>query len=78
MKKNLLTSFVLIVGFGAGSAMAEDPVCLDCHEVDEFQGMTVEEITIAARDPENEDHADNSDLTDEELVIIVESMQTTE
>ncbi len=78
MKKHLLTALPLMLVFGVGVAVAEDPVCLDCHEVDDFQGMTVEEITITARDPDNEDHADNSNLTDEELVIIVESLQTTE
>ncbi len=74
MKKYLIASLMLAFACGGTVAVAEDAVCLDCHDASEYEGMTAEELTAAARDPENEDHADNAELSDEELAEIVSGL----
>lgn len=46
--------------------------CLECHEpIEDFAGMTTDEIVAGAKDPENKRHEDNQALTDEELRLMV-------
>ena len=56
-------------------ALAQDTdanQCLECHEpIEDWQGMTVEEIVADAKTPENKRHAHNMALSDEQLKLIV-------
>ena len=74
MKKNLATAVFLALCFGAGqSALAGDAeLCLDCHEpAEDWEGMTAEEILAEAKDPSIKRHADNAELTDEQLQAMI-------
>ena len=74
MKKNLATAVFLAVCFGASqSAMAGDAeLCLDCHEpAEDWEGMSAEEILADAKDTSIKRHADNADLSDEQLQAII-------
>lgn len=46
--------------------------CLECHEpIEDWAGMTNEEIIKAARDPDNKRHAGHEALSDEQLTLII-------
>jgi hypothetical protein len=59
-------------------ALAQDPdpnQCLDCHEpAEDWAGMTVDQIIVAARNPDNKRHADHASLTDEQLKLIIATL----
>tara|TARA_R110002049_G_scaffold208811_12_gene379333 strand:+ start:328 stop:579 length:252 start_codon:yes stop_codon:yes gene_type:complete len=46
--------------------------CLECHEpIEDWAGMTVDEIIVEAKAPENKRHEANQALTDEELRLMI-------
>jgi hypothetical protein len=46
--------------------------CLECHEpIEDWAGMTVDEIIVEAKAPDNKRHEANEALTDEELRVII-------
>lgn len=62
--------------FGAQLASAQDDaLCLDCHEPSEdWVGMSAEEIFATARDAEIKRHADNQELSDDELKAMIAAL----
>ncbi len=46
--------------------------CLECHEpIEDWAGMTVDEIIAEAKAPDNKRHEANQALTDEQLKLII-------
>jgi hypothetical protein len=46
--------------------------CLECHEpIEDWAGMTVDEIIVDAQSPENKRHEANQALTVEELRLMI-------
>jgi cytochrome c551/c552 len=74
MKKNLLAAAALVAACGiAIPALAADPeMCLDCHEpAEDWEGMSADDILAKAKDMSVKRHADNADLTDEQLKAMI-------
>ena len=81
MNRNILAGlgFLTLGAVGIGMpALAGDPdpnQCLECHEPSEdWAGMTVDQIIVAARNPDNKRHASHKDLTDEQLRLIIATL----
>lgn len=46
--------------------------CLECHEpIEDWAGMTVDEIIVEAKAPGNKRHEANQALTDEQLRLMI-------
>jgi hypothetical protein len=46
--------------------------CVECHEpIEDWAGLTVDEIVVAAKSSENNRHEANQSLTDEQLRLII-------
>lgn len=46
--------------------------CLECHEpIEDWAGMTIDEIVAGAKAPDNKRHKANQALTDEELRLMI-------
>ena len=74
MKNNLLAVVAITAAFGvAVPALAGDAdLCLDCHEpAEDWEGMSADEVMAEAKDMSIKRHADNADLSDEQLKAIV-------
>jgi len=72
--KKYAAALCLVALFGAGqSALAADPeLCLDCHEpAEDWEGMSTDEILAEAKNADIKRHADNLELSDEELQAII-------
>ncbi|NND68095.1 MAG: hypothetical protein HKN19_10950 [Halioglobus sp.] len=75
--KKLMTSLTFAVVLGASvSAGAADPeLCLDCHEpAEDWQGMSAQEILAEAKNTKIKRHADNRELSDEELAAMIAAL----
>lgn len=77
--KNKVAGFCCVLLFSAGlPALAADTdpnQCLECHEpLEDWAGMTIDEIVESARAPDNKRHADNEALTDEQLKLMILSL----
>ncbi len=47
-------------------------LCLDCHEpAEDWEGMSAQEVLAVAKDADIKRHADNQELSDEQLQAIV-------
>ena len=68
---SLVTAAVLALG--PLFAVAGDPeLCLDCHvPAEDWEGMSPEEILAEAKNMEIKRHADNADLSDEQLMAMI-------
>ena len=79
MKMRIVGGILLMALSGAAvPALASDAeLCLDCHEpAVDWEGMSSEEIFADASDPGIKRHADNQELSDEQLqAIIAELLQ---
>jgi hypothetical protein len=54
------------------AADSDPQQCLECHEpIEDWAGMTPDQIIEAARSPENKRHEANMALTDEQLRLII-------
>jgi len=74
MTPHVLVSLALVAGLaGTPLVVAQEEVdCMECHEpAEDWEGMTVDEIIVQAKDPGNKRHRDNDALTDEQLRAIV-------
>ncbi len=74
MKQGLVSLAALaVLTLGAGSVAAGDEeLCLDCHEPSEdWQGLSPEEILATAKDTDIKRHADNAELSDEQLKAMI-------
>ncbi len=74
MKKGLASLVAAtVLALGSMSAVAGDPeLCLDCHEpAEDWEGMSPDEILAQAKDMEIKRHADNADLSDEQLKAMI-------
>ncbi len=71
MKKTLITAMAFAAFTSA--ALAGDPeLCLDCHEpAEDWEGMSADEVLAQAKDTSIKRHADNADLTDEQLKAMI-------
>lgn len=60
------------VVFPAFAADSDPQQCLECHEpIEDWAGLTPEQIIEQARNPENKRHKANMALTDEQLKLII-------
>lgn len=60
------------VAIPALAADSDPQQCLECHEpIEDWAGMTTEQIIEGARAPDNKRHAANQALTDEQLRLII-------
>ena len=74
MKKKMFAGVLAAaVCVGALPVFAGDAdQCLDCHEpAEDWEGLSSEDIMAKAKDPSNRRHADNQDLSDEQLKAII-------
>lgn len=71
MKKKLfagIVSVALSAGIVAPVSAGDADMCLDCHvPAEDWEGMSADEVMAAAKDAGIKRHADNQDLTDEQL-----------
>lgn len=63
----------LSVSAAVAPAFAGDvDLCLDCHEpAEDWEGLSAEEVLAVAKDTGIKRHADNQELSDEQLQAIV-------
>ena len=77
MKKNTLPSLAfagMLTLVNSASAQDADQ-CLDCHEpAEDWAGMSVEEILVNAKNPDNKRHSDFADLSDDRLKAIITTL----
>jgi hypothetical protein len=74
MKKHFLACLtVTVMAATSPFALGQDAeACLDCHEpAEDWEGMSVDEIVVLAKDPDNKRHRDHDGLSDEQLREIV-------
>lgn len=76
MNKNIVASLCLAaassIALPVVAADTDPQQCLECHEpIEDWAGMTVEEIIVAARAPDNKRHEGNEALSDDELKLII-------
>jgi hypothetical protein len=65
-------AFTLAIGLGAPVFAGDSDLCLDCHEPSEdWEGMSADEILAKAKDASIKRHADNADLSDEQLAAMI-------
>ena len=79
MKKQILgTMTAIALCAGALPALAVDTdseQCLECHEpAEDWANMTMDEIVASAKDPDVKRHADNRELSDEQLKLIITTL----
>jgi len=70
--------FALVLSGAAPLALAGDPnpdQCLECHEpTEDWAGLTIDEIMVKAKDPDNKRHQNNQSLSDEQLRLIINAL----
>ena len=74
MKSTLTAAFALsaVLGMVAPVSAGDADVCLDCHEPSEdWEGMSADEILAQAKDTSIKRHADNADLSDDQLKAMI-------
>jgi|GEM_PF-891319 hypothetical protein len=76
MNKNILASVCLVAAYSLAlpviAADTDPQQCLECHEpMEDWAGMTLDEIVVQAKAPENKRHEANQALTDEELRLMI-------
>ncbi len=74
MYRKLTATFAMIATLGMVAPLyaGDADLCLDCHEPSEdWEGMSADEILAQAQDTSIKRHADNADLSDEELQAII-------
>ena len=74
MKRQLCSALLAVAV--SGMAWAVDPeMCLDCHEpAEDWEGMSAEDILADAKDPGVKRHADNRELSDDDLKLIISKL----
>ena len=74
MIRKLFTPFVftLAIGVAAPVFAGDADLCLDCHEpAEDWEGLSADEILAKAKDASIKRHADNAELSDEQLAAII-------
>lgn len=76
MNKNILASLCLATAYSVAlpvmAADTDPQQCLECHEpMEDWAGMTIDQIVVEAKAPENKRHKGNEALTDEELKLMI-------
>ena len=70
-----LTAGMIVVALCSGAlpAMAEEEaLCLDCHEpAEDWEGLSADDILAQAKDASIKRHADNQELSDEQLKALI-------
>ena len=77
MKKKLFAAMMTIAVCGAVPPVlaGDEELCLDCHEpAEDWEGMSAEQAFTDARNPDNNRHKDNKDLSDEQLKAIIATL----
>ncbi len=74
MKRVALLLAPLLLGTSAVFAATAD-TCLNCHEPDEIQGKSAEEVAAALANAANKNHRRVKDLTAEEIEAILAELQ---
>jgi hypothetical protein len=71
-KLTAAAAIIATLGMAAPLHAGDADVCLDCHEpAEDWEGMSPDEILAHAKDSSIKRHADNADLTDEQLKAII-------
>ncbi len=80
--KDIIGAGIVFLALSVSAAVApvfagDADLCLDCHEpAEDWEGMSAAEIMATAKDADIKRHADNQELSDEQLqVIIAELLQ---
>lgn len=74
MNRNYFAGLLIAAScFAAAPALALEPdECLDCHEpVEDWVGMSADEILAEAKNPEIKRHKDHIGASDDELKAII-------
>ena len=74
MNRKLTAIFAMTATLGMVAPVfaGDADMCLDCHEpAEDWAGMTPDEILAQAKDASIKRHADNADLTDEQLKAMI-------
>ena len=70
-----LTAGMIVVALCSGALPTlaeEDALCLDCHEpAEDWEGLSADEILAQAKDASIKRHADNQELSDEQLKALI-------
>ncbi len=74
MKSAVFLTASMLLGATSVFAASAD-TCLNCHEPDEYDGKTVEDVAAALANPENKNHRRVKDLTAEEIEAILKELQ---
>jgi hypothetical protein len=71
-KLTAIFAMTATLGMVAPVFAGDADMCLDCHEpAEDWAGMTPDEILAQAKDAGNKRHADNADLTDDQLKAMI-------
>ncbi len=74
MNRKLTAMLAMTASLGMVSPVfaGDADVCLDCHEpAEDWAGMTPDEILAQAKDASIKRHADNADLSDDQLKAMI-------
>ena len=70
-----LTAGIIVVALCSGALPAlagDDALCLDCHEpAEDWEGLSADDILAQAKDTSIKRHADNQELSDEQLKALI-------
>lgn len=74
--KNRLLAVTVVAALGAPMLFAGDPeMCLDCHEpAEDWEGLSPEQVLEQAKDTSIKRHADNAELSDEQLQAMIATL----
>jgi hypothetical protein len=70
IKFRLVAIGITLLTFSPASFSADASACMNCHDDDEFSGMSTADIIADARDPGIPPHKRFSDVSDEDLQAI--------
>jgi hypothetical protein len=74
MNRNLIAVITLAGTLGMASPVfaGDADLCLDCHEpAEDWEGLSADEILAQAKDTSIKRHADNADLSDDQLKAMI-------
>ena len=69
--------FIALLAFSHVSFSADTEACMNCHDADEFKGMSSADIVADLKDPGIPPHNRFADLSQEELQAIASELAGT-
>lgn len=74
MNKTLIAGMMVVALCSGGlpALAGDDALCLDCHEpAEDWEGLSVDDILAQAKDASIRRHADNQELSDDQLKAMI-------